>query len=178
MENKVTTMLFVLYISLDLVLFSLCHVVYLSLGSTIITTNNTKILITDIGVDAPFGGLPSLTCHTDLRACCRNSDTGGQGGRGAWYYPDGREVQNFAGSTAAGDGFYKVRNAPRVIRLARRTKSAPVGSYCCVIPTTKGVETFCALLSKCMFVYIYNAVTLHDIALESWFNSFVLNYAV
>ena len=55
--------------------------VYLSLGSTHITTNNTEVLIIDIGEDAS-DHLPSLTCHTDLTECCRNSDTGGQGGRG------------------------------------------------------------------------------------------------
>ena len=57
--------------------------VYLSLGSINITTNNTEVQITDIGEDYP-GHLPSLTCHTDLTECCRNSDTGGQGGRGEW----------------------------------------------------------------------------------------------
>ena len=120
--------------------------VYLSLGSNMITTNNTEVLITDIGEDA----YASLTCHTDLTECCRNSDTGGQGGRGEWYYPDGRVVQNNAGSITVGDGFYRVRNAPQVLRLARRDASnalSPTGSYCCVIPTTRGEMTFCAKLS-------------------------------
>ena len=125
--------------------------VYLSLGSTNITTNNTEVLITDIGEDHP-GGLSRLTCHTDLTECCRNSDTGGQGGRGEWYYPDGRTVQNYAVSMAAGEGFYRVRNAPQVVRLARRDASnplSPTGSYCCVIPTTRGEMTFCANISEC-----------------------------
>ena len=140
-----------------------CRTVYLSLGSTNITINNTEILITDIGEDVP-GGLPSLTCHTDLTECCRNQDTGGQGGRGEWYYPDGRMVQNNADSAAAGEGFYGVRNAPQLIRLARRSASqqftsalSPTGTYCCVIPTTGGEMTFCANLgnqlsmcNKCM----------------------------
>ena len=107
------------------------------------------VLITDIGEDAP-GGLPSLTCHTNLTRCCRNMDTGGQGGRGEWYYPDGREVQNNAVSMAAGEGFYRVRNAPQVIRLARRQQkdtigpSSPTGFFCCVIPTSTEDMTFCA----------------------------------
>ena len=48
--------------------------VYLSSGSTkiTITNNNTEILITAIGEDAP-DGLPSLTCHTDLTTCCRSN---------------------------------------------------------------------------------------------------------
>ena len=122
------------------------NTVYLSLGPTNITTNNTEILITDIGEDAP-GGLSSLTCHTDLRNCCRNSDTGGQGGRGEWYYPYGWVIQNNADSTAAGESFYRIRNAPQVIRLRRRDSSnrlSPIGFYCCVVPTTKGEMTFCA----------------------------------
>ena len=124
------------------------YTVYLSLGSTNITTNNTEVLIFFIGEDAS-GGLPSLTCHTDLRNCCRGRDTGGQGGRGEWYYPDGRTVQNNADSTVAGENFYFVRNAPQVVRLARRSfyitpPLSPTGSYCCVIPTTRGEMTFCA----------------------------------
>ena len=126
--------------------------VYLTLGSTIITTNNTEVLITDIGENAP-GGLPSLTCHTNLTQCCRNIDTGGQGGRGEWYYPDGRVVPNHA----AFEGFYRVRNAPQVARLARRIAEpgvtftlSPTGTYCCVIPTTEGEMTFCANLGECV----------------------------
>ena len=122
--------------------------VYLSLGSIIITTNNTEVLITYIGEDAP-DGLPSLTCHTDLTECCRNSDTGGQGGRGEWYYPDGRAVPN----QATGEDFYRLRNAPQVVRLARRDSSnplSPTGSYCCVIPTTGGEMTFCVNIGLCV----------------------------
>ena len=120
--------------------------IFLSLGSTNITINNTEVLITDIGEDAP-NGLPSLTCHTDLTACCRNRETGGQGGRGGWYYPDGSPLKNSAGALLSGDGFYRVRNAPQVVRLARRDNINPlfpIGIYCCVIPTTVGEQTFCA----------------------------------
>ena len=135
-----------LYLLQDCRLYSCVLTVYLSLGPTNITTNNTEVLITDIGEDAE-GGPPSLTCHTGLTACCRNSDTGGQGGTGEWYYPDGRVVQNNANSTAAGEGFYRVRNAPQVIRLARIYSSvlgSPTGYYCCVISRNREQMTFCA----------------------------------
>ena len=127
----------------------MCTAVYLSLGSTTITTNNTEVLITDIGEDG-VGRLPSLTCHTDLTECCRNIETG-MGGMGEWYYPDGRVIPN----QAAGEGFYRVRNAPQVVRLARREAStipalSPTGTYCCVIPTTGGEMTFCANLGECV----------------------------
>ena len=125
--------------------------VFLSLGSTNITTNNTEVFITDIGEDAP-GNLPSLTCHTDLTKCCRYSDNNFKGSLGGeWYYPDGRVVprQYF------GEGFYRVRNAPQLIRLGRRDSVVPpilwpTGFYCCVIPTTGGEMTFCANIGECV----------------------------
>ena len=121
------------------------------MGSTKITTNNTEVLITDIGEDGS-GGLPSLTCHTDLTTCCRNGDNNNMGSLGGeWYYPDGRVVPN----SAAGEGFYRIRNAPQVARLARRIAGlgitltfGPTGTYCCVIPTSGGELTFCAELGQ------------------------------
>ncbi|XP_064386509.1 CUB and sushi domain-containing protein 1-like isoform X1 [Halichondria panicea] len=123
--------------------------VYLSLGSTNITTNNTEIPITDIGEDA-VGGLPSLICNTVYATCCRsNAENNGNGGLGQWTYPDGRVILNNAGSTTVGEQFYIVRNAPQLIRLARRQSNnplSPTGSYCCTIPTTGGEMTLCANL--------------------------------
>ncbi len=78
------------------------HAVYLTLGSgPNITTNNTEILITDIGEDA-VGGMPRLTCHTDLTTCCRNADNNGNGPLGQWTFPDGSVVLNNGGSTKVG----------------------------------------------------------------------------
>ena len=72
---------------------------------------------------------------------------------GEWYYPDGRMVP----TSAAGEGFYRVRNAPQVARLARRVAGpgttftlTPTGSFCCVIPTTGGEMTFCANTGECV----------------------------
>ena len=125
-----------------------CHSeVYLSHGSTNITTNNTEIPITDIGEDA-VGGLPSLICNTVYANCCRSrAENNGNGGLGQWTYPDGRVILNNAESTAAGEQFYIVRNAPQLIKLARRQANnplSPTGSYCCTIPTTGGEMTLCA----------------------------------
>ena len=123
--------------------------VYLSLGTTNITTNNTEILITDIGEDIP-GHPPSLTCHTDLRNCCRKVDIGAQEGKGEWYYPNGTMVPN----RAARQQLYRLRNAPQVVRLAHIHAEgtppvrSPAGSYCCVIPTTTGERTFCVNIGK------------------------------
>ena len=142
------------------VALKICVLVYVSLGSKNFTTNNTEVLITRIEEDL-LEHLPTLTCHTDLTKCCRNNDTKGQGGRGEWYYPDGRMVQNNSASTAAEQGFYRVRNAPQVVRLARRhdiNPFSPTGSYCCVIPTTGGEMTFCLNIGidyiECLAVYV------------------------
>ena len=60
-------------------------------------------------------------------------------------------VKNFAASDTAGEEFYRVRNAPQVIRLGRRVDYGPLsptGSYCCIIPTSGGNITFCINLGK------------------------------
>ncbi len=118
---------------------------YLSLGSTNITTNNTEILITDIGDDTE-GGLPSLTCHTE---------NNGNGDLGQWTGPDGNVVLNNAMSQAT---FYIVRNAPQVIKLARRrnlttTFNFQTGSYCCTIPTIQQYMSLCANLGEWFMQY-------------------------
>ena len=128
------------------------HAVYLTLGSgPNSTTNNTDILITDIGQDA-VGGLPSLTCHTDLTTCCRShADNNGMGSLGQWMYPDGSVLLNSTASMAVGQQFYRIRNAVQVIRLARRQPNdplTPTGSYCCTVPTTGGDMTLCANLGE------------------------------
>ncbi|XP_064401722.1 CUB and sushi domain-containing protein 1-like isoform X4 [Halichondria panicea] len=124
--------------------------VYLTLGSgPVITTDNTNILITTIGEDA-LGGLPSLTCHTDLTGCCRsNADNNGNGGLGQWAYPDGSVILG----NGYGQQFYRIRNAPQLIRLNRRESNnplTPTGSYCCTVPTTGGEMTLCVNLVVCL----------------------------
>ncbi len=129
------------------------HAGYLSLGSTNITTNNTEIIITSIGDDAE-GGLPSLTCHTD------NNDNGDLG---QWTDPDGNVVLSNAISQANGYTLYIVRNAPRVIKLARRrnlttTFNFPfsrTGSYCCTIPTIQQYMSLCANLGEWFLQYTH-----------------------
>ncbi|XP_064386681.1 sushi, von Willebrand factor type A, EGF and pentraxin domain-containing protein 1-like [Halichondria panicea] len=124
--------------------------VYLSLGSTNITTNNTEILITDIGDDVG-DGRPSLICHTDLVACCTPSETMAKG-IGLWRYPNGTRVP---GESGASRPYVSLRNG-QSIKLARRESLlfspplSPTGSYCCTIPTNEGVMMFCANLVVCL----------------------------
>ena len=115
-----------------------------------ITTNNTEVLITNIGEGIP-DGLPRLTCHTDLTECCRAGDHAGSEGLGRWYYPNGTMVQNSTKSIVAGGDFYIMRNAPQLIWLNRRDSAnplSPTGSYCCEIPTLGGERTLCAKIGK------------------------------
>ncbi len=124
--------------------------VFLTLRSTTITINNTNILITAIGED---GGLPPLTCHTDLTTCCRFRDNNFNGALGQWTYPNGSVILQNGGSLSAGQQFYIVRGAPQVIRLNRREfKSINflnlTGSYCCTVPTMRGDMTLCANLGE------------------------------
>ncbi len=137
------------------------YTVYLTLGSgPVITTDNTEILITTIGENAD-GGLPSLTCHTDLVTCCRSvAENNGMGSLGQWTYPDGSVILRNGPSATAGQQFYMIRNAPQLIRLNRRESNnplTPTGSYCCTIPTTGGVMTLCANLGEyIIYVLIVN----------------------
>ncbi len=141
------------------------HAVYLTLGSgPSITTNNTNISITSIGEDATDGGLPSLTCHTDLTTCCRSrADNNGMGALGQWTNPNKSVILGNGASLAAGDQFYINRNAPQLIKLARRLVNNPVtptGSYCCTVPTSGGEMTLCANLGEeqiCVCVHPFHA---------------------
>ena len=152
--------------------------VYLSLDFELpITVNNTEIVITDIGENVPGGLYPTLTCHTDLTTCCRSSDNNFDGSLGGeWYYPSGRMVPK----AAAGEGFYRIRNAPQVARLARRLAQSgsgdtthalgPTGTYCCVIPTTGGEMTLCANIGNlysALIAVISYSYCMHAVACQS-----------
>ncbi len=135
------------------------YAVYLTLGSTSIATNNTEIVITEIGEDAE-GGLPSLTCNTDLTTCCRSvADNNGQGGLGQWTFPGGSVILGNGASTTAGQQFYINRNGPQVINLNRRAANnplTPTGSYCCTVPTSIEIEmTLCANLGEWIVWWVY-----------------------
>ena len=92
----------------------------------------------------------ALVCHTDLTTCCRASDTPiDVGSIGEWMFPDGTYV---LGSIMAAptDNYFRTRNE-QLIRLHRRNNAnSPTGLYCCVIPTSGGMETFCANLGELM----------------------------
>ncbi len=129
-------------------------VVYLTLGPTTITTDNTEVGIIDIAITTKKKANETssylLTCHTDDTTCCRGSDIGSTGTKGKWTYPNGTKVPGFS----AKNNFFAVRTAPRQISLARTEgvmlpPLSPNGSFCCTVPTTGGVMmTLCANLGE------------------------------
>ncbi len=73
------------------------------------------------------------------------------GGLGQWTYPNGSVILNNGGSITAGQQWYINRDAPQLIRLARRENAnalTPTGSYCCTVPTSGGEMTLCANLGE------------------------------
>ena len=121
------------YIGITIVILYTIALVYLSLGSTNITTNNTEILITHIGNNT--GALPYLSCHTDQTNLIST-------GMGEWYYPNGSVIQELE---AAGESFYRGRH-DQTVNLHRRQELnplSPTGSFCCVVPSALGEQTFC-----------------------------------
>ncbi len=125
--------------------------VYFTLGDSNhhqITTDNTEILITDIGQDAN-SGLPSLTCHTDLMKCCRGKDHSGSKGLGQWTDPNRGLIPKRKNQIE--QDFYFTRPIAMAIQLIRNEIAnplSPTGSYCCTVPTTGGDMTLCANLGE------------------------------
>ena len=110
------------------------------LGDTTYTTNNSAVLLEDIGEDDSN----ALTCLSNLPSCCRNPSVG------QWFYPNETQVP----VNSAGEGFYRNRGDEGQVFLRRRsTTLSPLGRYCCQAPTNTSdpnVETFCVILSKFM----------------------------
>ena len=117
--------------------------VYLSLSSTNYFTNNSEIEISSIGETDD----DALVCHTDLSTCCRGLDnTAGTGGMGEWRFPNGTNVpSNFA--VSSNDNYFRTRDT-RLIRLNHRNNGMITGTFCCVLPTSRGMESFCASLGE------------------------------
>ncbi len=123
--------------------------VYFTHGSNVITANNTEVLITEIGDDFRNNqnDLQTLVCHTDLLTCCRSSHNNYMGLLGEWHYPDGRLVNR----RYYGESFYPRWYGAQMVVLIHDISNnplSPTGSYCCIIPTTKGNVTFCANLGE------------------------------
>ena len=88
----------------------------------------------------------SLICHTDSSICCRPLDSGEEDGVGEWYYPNGSAIS----ADSEKDGLYVSREQMRVSLNYRSTGTVTVaaGLYCCIVPTTHGLQVFCVKLGE------------------------------
>ncbi len=74
-----------------------------------------------------------LVCHTDLAGCC-------DGDTGDWL----RLIPN--GSVVMEDGALYVSRGQMSVSLMSGTTTAPGGLYCCVVPTSGGMDTACIVI--------------------------------
>ena len=133
--------------SVNIVCTKLKHVLlyssrsFLSFQGTTYTTNNSNIVLTRIEITNDT----SLTCHTDLTTCCRavDKEPSLNIGTGEWLFPDGTSVVR---QRVTGSRFYYTR-FHQAIRLYRNNDTeTPLGTYCCRIPDSGVLKTFCANL--------------------------------
>ncbi len=114
--------------------------VYLTLRNNTYTTNNSDILITDIG-SRPRRSSPaknSLACHTSLDNCCRE-------GIGKWFFPNGSKVLHQNSKHGDELDLYFNRGNQIVALNRRNNATGPTGLYCCVVKdNTNETQTFCA----------------------------------
>ncbi|XP_064386046.1 CUB and sushi domain-containing protein 2-like [Halichondria panicea] len=102
--------------------------VYLSLSSTNYLSGLSEIPLSTVGDGS------GLVCHTDLAGCC-------EGNTGDWYYPNGSVIME--------DGaLYVSRDQMSVSLMMSGTAAAPGGLYCCVVPTSGGMDTACIVLAS------------------------------
>ena len=92
-------------------------------------------------------GGDALLCMTNLTACCRSSDTGGNGSfLGNWFFPNGTRVP----SSVDQWDFYRDRGQ-MVVRLNHR-RGGEEGIYRCEIPDTMNV-------TQILYIGVYSANT-------------------
>ena len=72
-----------------------------------------------------------LRCITDKTDCCGRPNRAGQ-----YVYPDGSQVR----TQGAGDPLYRGRGVQHICLHRRGTDSIPLGTYCCNIPDSNGVN--------------------------------------
>ncbi len=117
--------------------------VHLSLSSTNYPSGLSEIPLSSVGEGS------GLVCHTDLAGCCEG-DTGG------WYYPNGSVVME--------DGaLYVSRGQMSVSLMMNGTATAPGGLYCCVVPSSGGMDTACIVIGTLVLLIIefHTIIPLH-----------------
>ena len=114
--------------------------VYLSLRGKKYFTNNSEIIVTQIGSQDN-----TLVCHTDIQNCCRGMDHPTRAmGSGQWIFPGGMPVPKESSSTNA----FVFSRGLQILHLVRRGNVMfPLGTYCCNVPDSRSESNmFCANL--------------------------------
>ena len=91
-------------------------------------------------------GDDALLCITNLTACCRSDDTGGNAS-GNWYFPNGTRVPSAPG---VGWDIYRTRGQ-MMVRMNRR-RGGEEGIYHCEIPDAMNVI-------QTIYIGVYSAST-------------------
>ena len=100
------------------------------------------MILEDIGE-----GDDALLCRTNQTACCRPSDSGGNGSAiGNWFFPNGTRVPSSTGQL----DLYRTRGQ-MVVRLRRR-RGGEEGTYRCEIPDAMNV-------TQSIYIGVYSAST-------------------
>ena len=88
--------------------------------------NNSIVILEDIGE-----GDNALLCITNLTACCRSDDTGGNTS-GNWFFPNGTRVHS--------DGMWDIyRTRGQMVVRVNRRRGGVDGIYRCEIPDAMNV---------------------------------------
>ena len=115
--------------------------VYLSLKGVKYYTNNSFIVITEIGQTDEYQN-NALQCISDRKPCCQIPPNR----FGEWYFPDKTRVPVPGAATS----YYRLRGEGTV-NLNRPTSDIthPTGEFCCVVPdATDAIQTLCINISK------------------------------
>ena len=101
-----------------------------------------SVNISDIGaqpLDIRFNPGSTLVCvTTNLNiACCRSSDSNGNGRIGNWYYPN-EDMVNYTDAASNGESFTKFVQEQQLRLASRGAPKGPLGVYRCEIPDGSG----------------------------------------
>ncbi len=130
-----------IYLNQGICIIIVCLGVYLSLKGVKYYTNDSIVVITEIGQTDTYQN-NALQCITDRKPCCQSPNRFGE-----WYFPD-RTIVPIPNSATT---YYRLRGENGTVNLNRLTSDVthPTGRFCCVVPdATNVIQTLCINISK------------------------------